>query len=87
MSTKQFLSFIIEDATPDELSGRGQGNAFFIDSLIEALLTLKIGQKISIPAKQKGCVQAVLKTPKLAEFHIIRRTSPDKMFVKLIRVA
>ena len=85
-NNKTFLSFKIEQATLEELKGKGGGN-FFKDSLLEALKLLEVGQKISIPFGQKSCVQGLLKHPELDEVKIITRVTPDKLFVKLIRVA
>lgn len=83
---KTFLSFKIEQATPDELKGKG-GINFFRDSLLEALKLLEVGQKVSIPFAQRSCVQGLLKHPDLEAAKITTRVTPDKLFVKLIRVA
>lgn len=82
------LNIEIEKADPEEYeSTRTKGGSPLITEIAAAIRQLQVGQKFSLPKSYKSKVNTARKLPEFEPLKLTVKTSPDKLFIKVIRLA
>lgn len=76
---------IIEDVTPEDIGFTRVGKKN-VDTLRGIVRQLKVGQKFSVPKNYEGALARIRKEEEFEAWKLKFKVTPDKKFVKCIRI-